>query len=452
MAIRRYRWAVAVVLLAASHARAQQLVQAGDSSVARATAAGARDTEETMAHTPTGVRLGEAMLLHLGIGVGIAYDSNVFYEPTAPHQAGQLWIQPAFLLTNRERTSARAIDFSFRGGLNYVEYLTGDSDISNHRQFGVDAGLLAAFFPQARYNFQVFDNYIRSTQPPYTITSFNFDRDTNELGVRVNLAPGGGRLGILVGYRFGIDFFERSPLTSFNLFSHTFDLSASWKFLPKTAVYIAASETLNYYQNHGPPFDHPNSYPLHITAGIRGLITTKLMLSAWAGYANGFYQCTNCTNPNTGVGGLTLTWRPLYSSTGVLGYQHDFQNSLLGAYYDLDQAFISWTQMLWRFTLYARLWYANNRYQNIPATEFVMVGGMASSTRTDNYVTLNTRVDFNIKTWLATSIGYDLQFDGTDAQLGSPPSPPPNPPNPLAGIVPLGYLKHVVYLKLGIYY
>ena len=37
-------------------------------------------------------------------------------------------------------------------------------------------------------------------------------------------------------------------------------------------------------------------------------------------------------------------------STGTIGYQHDFQNSLLGSYYDHDQAYLSWTQLIWRFT------------------------------------------------------------------------------------------------------
>src|SRR5207302_26834 len=99
------------------------------------------------------------------------------------------------------------------------------------------------------YNFVLFDNYVRTTQPPYTKLTYNLDRDTNELGTRVNLSPGGGRLTLNVGYLFGIDFWEPSQLKDFDLFYHRFDVRGSWRFFPKTAVYIAASEILYLYQH-----------------------------------------------------------------------------------------------------------------------------------------------------------------------------------------------------------
>ncbi len=50
--------------------------------------------------------------------------------------------------------------------------------------------MLATFFAQSAYNFQVFDNFTRTTQPPYSLTDHNFDRDTNDLGIRINPVAG----------------------------------------------------------------------------------------------------------------------------------------------------------------------------------------------------------------------------------------------------------------------
>ena len=98
-------------------------------------------------------------------------------------------------------------------------------------------------------------------------------------------------------------------------------------------------------------------------------------INAWVGYGNGFYA--NGPSPNTAIGGLNLAWKPTLLSTGVIGYQHDFQNSLLGAYYDMDLAYISWQQLVWRFTGFVRLQYANERFNGVnpPLLESFVGGG-----------------------------------------------------------------------------
>lgn len=410
------------------------LATAGVASAQTSTYAGAPPT--AISSSARGIRLGDALVLHLGLGTEFGWDSNVFYESKNEANSFYMRLTPNFDLTNRPRTAHRQIEFDLHGALNYVEYLTGDATIRSHRQFNVDAGLLAAFFTMSPYNFVVFDNYIRSTQPPYLRAANNLDRDTNEVGVRANLSPGGGRLTFNVGYAFGVDFFEPQPLKDFDLLYHRFDLRASWRFLPKTAIYIAASESLLYYQHPG-TYMHPNSYPFHVDAGLQGLITAKLTLNAWIGYGNGFY--VNGPNPNTAIGGLALTWKPTMLSTGTLGYQHDFQNSLLGSYYDLDQVYLSWTQLIWRFTGFIRASYANERFKGI-----LPMGPSAETNvnRTDNYFTLNARVDYPFKDWLFGSVGYDLQANVSNGNLNLG----------VAGVVPVDYTKHVVYLRLSVAY
>jgi len=382
--------------------------------------------------TSNGIKLGDAMLLHLGLGLELGWDSNVFYEDVNPHNSFYLRLNPSFDLTTRPREMRRTIEFDLHGGLGYVEYLTTDSSISSHRQFNVDGGLQAAFFNNSPYSFILFDNYVRSTMPPYVSGSPNLDRDQNEVGVRINLSPGGGRLTFLVGYVFGIDYWEPLQLQDYNLQYHRFDLRASWRFLPKTAVYIAATEFINQYPDPGAGM-HPNSYPLHVDAGLQGLITTKLTLNAWIGYGNGFY--VSGPSPNTAVGGLAASWKPTILSTGAIGYQHDFQNSVLGSYYDEDTAYLSWTQLVWRFTGFLRFQYSNLRYNGVQMIQ-------ATTDGTDNVIMLNVRVDYPFKDWLFVSAGYDLTLNRSNRTiaLGAGGVTP--------GLVPVDYTKHVVYLRL----
>lgn len=408
----------------------------------------ARAQTATTATGGDGLKLGDAFVLHLGMGLEFGWDSNVFYQASNPTQAFEMRLTPRFDLNNQPRGASRQFLLDFHGGLNYLEYLTSNKALENLRQFGVDAGIAATFFQLSPYNFTLFDNFTRTTQPPYSQTTYNFDRDTNDLGIRVNLSPGGGRLTFTVGYIFGIDYFEPTQLKNFDLLSHRFDLRVSWKVLPKTAIYLSASEGIFLYQNQDVGgYDHPNSFPLRVEAGIQGLITTKLTINAWIGYGNGFYQpvtlmsggapVTINVNPSTPVGGLALTWKPSILSTGTLGYDHDFVNSLLGSYYDVDQVYASWTQLIWRFTGFLRLSYANERFHGIaPLT------GVPTANRTDNYVTINTRVDYPLQRWLWASVGYDLQLNRSNTVLDFSQQ----------NIVPVSYTKSVVYLRLTAWY
>jgi hypothetical protein len=314
---------------------------------------------------------------------------------------------------------------------------TGDQTVNRHRFFGVQAGLLATLFPHSKVSADIFDNYVRTTQPPYGLQPYNIDRDTNQVGARIRFRPGAGRLSVDFSYVFGLDFFEIQQLKDLDVFSHLFDLRVAWKFFPKTAVYIDANDTIYTYPHPG-AIDHPNSFPLRIIAGLMGLLTPKLTANFWIGYGNGFY--VSGPSPNSPIGGLTLTWKPWVFSSGAIGYAHDFANSLLGSFFDSDRAWLSWTQQIWRFTGNLALVYQNIRYQGItPAA------GQAppdSTTRTDNQVTFSLSVDYPFKNWLIGSIGYYLQFNDTNRELVAAPP----------GLVPLGYLKNEAWLRLSVLY
>lgn len=386
-----------------------------------------------------GIKLGERLLLHPGVATEFRYDSNVFFQDSATAGAFMFRALTSLdLVTAQERAPSQVVDFRLHAGFSYNEYLTGDANIRRHRAFAVDASTMATLFPTGRLSLTLFDGFIRTSQPPYGNFAGNYDRDTNQLGVRLTWAPGSGRLSFNLGYAFGIDFFETPQLQDFNLFTHRIDARASWKVFPKTAVYVQADETIITYRQHQ-TYSHPDSYPFRAVVGLVGLLTVKLTLNASVGYGNGFY--TSGPSPNSVVAAVDLNWKATPMTVAAIGYKHDFVNSLLGSYYDLDTAYLSLSQMIWRFIASARLSYQNQRFKGISAASAVTP---MTGERTDHYISLNTRIDYQFRQpWLTASVGYDLQWNTSNSRLDF---------GPTLGLVPVNYLKHEVWLRLAVVY
>jgi len=388
-----------------------------------------------------GFRIGDRVVLHLGLISEIRYDSNVFYEPSNPSGAAILRLVPRLDIatrpTQRGGGAPHAIDFRLSVGMDYNEILSGDAALSGHRGFGVFANGLLTILPNYPFSIDISDNFTRTSQLPYQRgINYNLDRDTNEAGIRFRYHPGTGRLDLQLGYVFGLDMFEVEQLKDLNLIYNKINLRGSWKFFPKTALWIEAQETIYTYLRPG-LLQHPDSYPLRVMAGVTGLLTFKLTLNVWIGYGNGFY--VSGPSPNTAIGGLELRWRPTMLSTGALGYRHDFTNSLLGSFYDVDAVYISWSQYFWKFMLGARLQYQNIRYQGIGPNQAVVT---MNGQRTDNNIQVDVNLDYVIRDWARLSLFYVLQYNDASAQINLGPQ----------GIIPANYLKNEVGLRMTLAY
>ena len=116
-----------------------------------------------------------------------------------------------------------AIDFRLHLGADYNEFTTGGATTSRHRSIGVQAGLLLTALPYHVFSFDVFDNYVRTVQPPYNGVPYNYDRDTNEAGVRlaVHLGErlGAVKPGLLAGWIYVVIVSIRELSSSILLYS-----------------------------------------------------------------------------------------------------------------------------------------------------------------------------------------------------------------------------------------
>jgi hypothetical protein len=337
------------------------------------------------------------------------------------------------------------IEFRLGAGLDYVEWLAHTGDVKPDRQFNVLANGALVIAPNGPFTAEIFDNFIRSSQAPYQKTTFNLDRDINEVGLRFRIKPGGGRLELQISSLFGIDFWENngSGLNAYdNYYVHS-TIRLLWKFLPKTSVYVEGDNYDYIYTNDGADGVHPNGYPLRVKAGLNGLLTAKLSFDIYGGYANGFYSYG--PSPNTGIAGLSLTWKPYALAVGTLAYRHDFENTLLGVYADYDNVSISWTQQVWRFSGFLRLAYQNTRYQGVGA--MMAAGTVTDNSESTNGFTLNARVDyFAYRNWVALSLGYDFNLIRVEG------APVGVLPTTTLATVPVSFNKSEVYLGLKLFY
>ncbi|MEP6651708.1 MAG: outer membrane beta-barrel protein [Myxococcales bacterium] len=392
--------------------------------------------------SPSGVQLGESTILHAGVGAEAGYDTNVYYRPSTGSQgAGILRILPFLELTNATRTgdvpSGHFFDLS--ASLLYREYLSNQVDSENKRAFMPSVGGTVELSGNQTVSMTLSDTFTRTEDPPY-FGGGPIIRNANLALAQLRLTPGGGRLQGLARYTNGIDIFDSSSSANSyayaNSMSHELMLDFSWKWLPKTAIFVQGRQGYTQYFNETTPNGpvHP-SYPLHVTVGLRGLVTEKLSLGIAAGYANAFYSDGTSTS---GFWGSTfvsadVAYRPMLMTLVTLGYRHDFQNSIISNFYYLDGVYASLQQqLLTRISVALSGRWEHRNFQGLAAT-----GGVSS--RVDDFFQVGATVDLSIRGGFYAGVGYSLLANSSN-QVSMMGLPPPE------------YLKHQVFGRLGFTY
>ena len=382
---------------------------------------------------PTGAKLGEGALLHAALGADIGYDSNVFYTQT-PTSAAVAHVTPALDLSNAERDGSvpDEVYYDLGASLTYREYLTGDSDVRRQRALDPNVGGLLRFSSKQTLSLSLSDNFLRIQDPPYSSTATIVNHDRNIGSLELKVAPGGGRIQLLLRYNNVLDLYE-GAYNIYNNMGNEGVIDLSWRWLPKTAFFLQVAQGMVTYLKSDS--GKPTSYPLRATAGLRGLLTEKLGLNLSAGYANGFYGSTGTPS---GFGDIVIVAEIIYNMTltskAVLGYRHDFQNSpFLGNYYNLDAGYAAFREFIGgrvATAAYGRL--ENRKYQ----------GGSLTQSRTDQVVIAGLTADYVIQRVFYVGVGYTLTLarsNNTDTAT----------PNSNAGI---DFTKHVVVGRLGVVY
>lgn len=411
---------------------------------------------QTSRAAPTGMRVGEGSILHAGAGLEVGYDSNVFYSSRGPRGSALVVALPYVELTNAPAAGAPAPStyYSLSANLQYRQYL---DSLASDRASGLSAAAnaLAEFGSNQQLSFTIANSFIRSLEAPYVAVDADSATAVNEpikhwadlLSLRLKWAPGGGRLVAILQQSAALDIYEKDESAAFsyskaNAYGFLTALDVSWKWLPKTAIYGRATWGQNIY--FASMSGKNNSFPLHLFAGIRGLLTAKLSLNLAVGYANGFYS------GGAGPGGLRgnlaalaeIGWS-LQGTTGfILGYRHDFENSLIGNFYYSDSIYASLNQMIAQrvsITLGSKVDFRT--YQGLGVGVGAGAGG-----RSDTSIQAGGTIDYFVQTYFYFGVGGGYFHNKTNSTTDA------SSMQGQAATAPLDYDKYQVFARLGVTY
>jgi len=398
-----------------------------------------------------GLQISDGATLHTGVTVEGGYDSNVFYTDSGAISSPILRVTPALDLTNVARNGEvpAGLFFDLRASLMYREYLSSNSDVTRLRAFTPTAAVVLEHNSTGALVLGFSDTFSRLQDAPYAPTGPLSDiiiRDNNLAAAQVRWSPGGGRLQGLLRLTNMIDVFETEALKPANSMSNEAMLDLSWRWLPKTALYLQVRQGYVFYLNDrdaGGLIDESTtgarkksaSYPLRAVVGVRGLITEKTSVSLAFGYQNAFYA----TGKNTGgfLGSTTaageLVILPLFSTKITFGAHHDFQNSVIGNFFYDDGVYASLAhQAVSRFI--AQLWlaYDHKRFYGLPVGE--------PNPRIDDLLQATATVDYYLRPWAFAGLSYTLLRNDSNDTLGGPTA---------SGA---SYTKHQIFARIGLTY
>jgi hypothetical protein len=433
-------WIGLATLLAGSVAYAQEEVTVGYSGL----------PYKSSGESNTGIQLSEGTLLHAGVGVEAGYDSNVFYSANNVKGSSIVRVMPYAEITNATRNGpvAKLLTFDIRAGLQYRYFGSTDEDVKKYSSaWNPNAGLSLSL-GGGQVGFGVADVFARIEDAPY-IPSPNpngastnqppIQRNNNQASAEVRWAPGGGRLTGTLRYMNMIDIYDQSYSYA-NAMTNSLMFDIAWKWLPKTAVFLNAQQGYVYYFNQTPLIDlttglptganlKNNSYPLYITAGLRGLLTEKTSAVLSVGYVNAFYSSGGSTSGFLGstFAELTGTFRLTQLSRLVVGARHDFLNSVISNFAYRDTVYLSYVQQIaGRLALDVSGRYAHLNYQGA----FVDPSQVG---RVDDLWQAGVTLDYFLRNWAYLGVGYSLLDNRSNIPINE-------------------YLKQQVFARLGVTY
>jgi hypothetical protein len=394
----------------------------------------------------TGINVSEGVILHVGAGVEAGYDDNVFYSnsqsPGGVVGSGIIRVNSFAEISNASRVggSPSAIVYDVRAGLLYRDYTSSNPAVQSYSNAFMPSAGLSLSTTTGTTSFQLVDAFLRTEDPPYagvaTDNPTPITRNNNLATIQASWAPGGGRISGTLRYTNQIDIFDESSGFSYaNSVSHQLMLDVSWKWLPKTAIFLQATQGYVSYLSQDPMGKVP-SYPFHVYAGLRGLITPKISALVALGYANAFYSSGTTTGGFLGSTYIDAqgTYVPTLLSRVVLGYHQDFQNSVISNFYYSYSVYLSYVQQLMgRLSLDLSGRYSYLSYQGLLGAQ------NAGMSRTDNTVTAGATLDYFFRSWIYGGVGYSLTVDSSDYKI------------PGTGL-PVSYTKQQVFARLGVTY
>ncbi len=292
-------------------------------------------------------------VLHPGVAVEGGYDSNVFFENSNPEDSFILRATGYldFATTSPERRDegeskkADPQKITFRGGLGGTYYHYFNSRVGDN--VGADAHFDFAYNPSRVFSLQVRDTFRRTIRPfsnPNTATgeTISYGRNINDAAIDF---VGRSRSEVLegrVGYKNIVEFFDSNLYQYGDNMTHRVPAQLSWRFFPSSAIVYDFDYTNQRYLNPDlvalSPTVLSDNNRVRSQLGYNGALTNTLSLTAFVGYAVGFYEVLQDFDDVTARVEARWTPRPTIYLGG--GYYRDIVPSFIGNFTVMNRLYI----------------------------------------------------------------------------------------------------------------
>ena len=412
-----------------------------------------------------GLRAGD-LKLSPSLSLSGTYDGNVYRsavdasgEPD-PIGAPVLGINPALSITTVDPTS---VDFTLDGGATWEQYFSDQRRVQRQSGLESDAGISAIINPNGGFSFTLADDFEYTNEAPPFATASTYNRLLNRVGGEFGIHPGDKILDIGLGYKWSAYRYITPTLQDLDKDSHDFNLDLTWKFLPKTAFVLEGDFSLVQYQTtergfSGSGLENVDSKPLHVKAGLSGLITRRFSTRLLAGYGAGFYDRGASYNGFIGQADLKYEYGNLGLDNHIAaGYKRTFEDSTVGNFFAMHAANLelrqNFLQKRFGFSINGRyVWrdYSDLGFETGPSGFPETVNGrgervLAPEALNDNYVSAGLGLHSEFLKWWDASLEYNFEGNFSNDQTNVVQS---------GGQVDFfnSYTRHTVLLKTTIKY
>ncbi|MDF2692335.1 MAG: hypothetical protein K0S65_718, partial [Labilithrix sp.] len=246
---------------------------------------------------------------------------------------------------------------SFRGGVAAIGRMFIGKEMTRQHNVGISSDARLDINQGRPIGLGLFAGYNRLIQPQVLADpNLSFNRSDIRGGAEVVGMPGGGALDIRGGYQINAALFEQSNGVPYSNITHEIFVKNRWRFRPRTALFHDTSLRFINYPNAARALNYLNdSTPVRTRLGLTGLVTERFGVLVAAGYGATFFknpQANSSTQYDSINGQVEGTFHlgqgggtdepgqaTLLLSTVSLGFLRDFQNSLLGNFYNTNRLY-----------------------------------------------------------------------------------------------------------------
>jgi hypothetical protein len=391
------------------------------------------------AQAENGLKLGDARV-HPTFDLEGDYDSEAGFFAQGTGANATATLSPEIIAHFRPgvrlELPASFVNLNVGGDVDWVQYtglLSPGSQNASHLEAA--ANLEADFNKAGAIEFDVGDNFSRLDRTTDPIIGVGVLSLYNQAHAALPIHPGGGALTITPSVALSLE--QYSPLSTLTLCTdpscspadlQNFDyvdghgeLAGQWKFLPKTAVVADVALDYQFYNETSAgatPFQ--NSELLHAEVGLVGLLTSKIAITAKAGWAQDFLD----SGGHTVIGHAEINYLMSDTSNIKVGYLRDLLPVPEYGTYTDDRPYAEL-----RFFLGGRL-----TLRAYAAYDFLNYN--SNSGRVDQLVTVDLGPQYQFTRWLMGALGYTLQYRETNATAAQS----------------VNYTRNVGYVRLTLMY